>query len=325
MGTVTEAGFEWGTTPSLGRIVQASVSANFTATLSGLASGTVYYYRAYVKIEGTTFTGATASFTSAEGGADPAFPGRTGWAELPVYRTDASFDYVYHMRPDASSVRNYSICYDVSYKCPMWVAYPLHSSYLGSVKRTEAWAYDPEIPRSDQPDLSSSYVTGYSRGHMIASNERTVSKPANEQTFYYSNMAPQIQNGFNGGIWGTLENLCDAVMCSDTLYIVTGSYFANTNTTCKDKNGVTVVVPTDFYKVLARSKSGNTGKPLWQLPADQIICAGFWLEHKSYPSGTSLRGYIKSVAEVEALTGFTFFANVPGMDKTSYNASDWGL
>ena len=32
-----------------------------------------------------------------------------------------------------------------------------------------------------------------------------------------------------------------------------------------------------------------------------------------------------SVAEIERLTGFTFFANVPNAPKDTYNPSDWGL
>lgn len=32
-----------------------------------------------------------------------------------------------------------------------------------------------------------------------------------------------------------------------------------------------------------------------------------------------------SIAELEELTGFTYFPNVPNAPKDSYKASDWGL
>lgn len=102
---------------------------------------------------------------------------------------------------------------------------------------------------------------------MLASNDRQSDRATNGQTFYYTNMSPQIQDRFNASIWAALERNCHNMICSDTLYMVTGAYFENTNTTCEDnpdpdndKPSFTVVVPTHFYKVLIRSKSGNTGR-----------------------------------------------------------------
>ena len=72
-GTVIEVGFRWGTSSgNLNNTVSGTLSENsFSANLTDLSAGTTYYYRAYVKVQGTgdknstvsTFYGSTKSFT----------------------------------------------------------------------------------------------------------------------------------------------------------------------------------------------------------------------------------------------------------------------
>lgn len=260
---------------------------------------------------------------------DPDATRHSGWAELLGEEENADYYYAYYMCADAPSVRNYTVCFSKELCGPIWVAYPMHKYYTdGDVGRNEEWQYGPVVPTSVQPNLKSSYKPSgsYSRGHMLASNDRQSSVAINEQTYYFTNMSPQIQNGFNGGIWATLEVNCHKMICSDTLYMVTGAYFADRNTTCKDNSNPakTVTVPTNFYKVLIRSKAGNTGKPLWELSADEIECAGYWFDHKSY-SGVTPSQFIKSVAWIEQQTGQTFFPNVPQAPKGKLNTSFWKI
>ena len=250
----------------------------------------------------------------------------TGWAELPAIQ-DRPDDYYYaaHYCDGAPGGRNYSVCYSADKRTGIWSAFPLHECYRGSQTRTDAWAYDPIISRSVQPDLiDGSYKPqpGYSKGHLLASNDRTASYAINVQTFYVTNVAPQWQNSFNGGVWSSLEEDCWENICADTLYVVSGVYFANDNTTVTDQSGKTCVVPTNFYRVLMRSKAGDTGKPLWELPADQIQCVGFWFENRAYPSGKPSAN-MTSVAEIERKVEFKFFANVPQAPKDTYDKSDW--
>lgn len=301
-----------------------------SVTVGGLRASTAYVFYCYAVVDGRTFRSEEAAFVTS-GDVPPPAGGvyRTGWAELPVeVEKQGDYYYAYHMRPDGEPGRNYSVCYSADMRCAVWTAMPLHKSFLGEAKRTNAWQYDPVIPRSVQPNLGDSYGGNYSRGHMVASSDRQVNQTINRTTFYYTNMAPQIQNEFNGGIWNDLEGKCQGEwICSDTLYVVTGSYFENSNRTCTDNDGKRVIVPTHFYKVLLRSKSGRTGRPLSQLSADELICTGFWLEHstKYGTKGKISAQYMMSVSEIEAKTGFRFFTNVPNAPKGSYSSRDWGL
>lgn len=310
------------------RAAVSTAAGDKSVALTGLTASTTYTYRLAVEIGDRSYSSATGSFTTASGGGQTGGARYSGWAELPVeVEKSGDYYYAYHMRADSKSVRNYSICYSAAMRCAVWTAAPMHTCYDGSAGRNDSWKYDPIIPQSVQPNLKNSYKGGYSRGHMVASSDRQVSVSTNQQTFYFTNMAPQYQNHFNGGIWEKLEKWCLTQRCSDTLYVVTGAHFANTNRTCSDKSGATVVVPTHFYKLLMRSKSGNTRKPLWELPSDQIECVGFWFEHNESYATTEkpTSKYMKSVAEIERLTGFTFYPNVPNAPKDTFNARDWDM
>ena len=183
------------------------------------------------------------------------------WAELPANKSNANYQYVTHYALLSNqTVRNYSFCYDKSKKAALWVAYPIHSSYLGSLSRSDAWAYDPIIPIANQPNLERSYKSPYDRGHQLPSADRLANYELNAQTFYFTNMTPQL-NRLNQDMWANLELKVRQNSCSDTLYVVTGAFFDNNNTTT-DGAGNTVALPSNYFKVLLRTKSGNTGKAI---------------------------------------------------------------
>ena len=181
-----------------------------------------------------------------------------------------------------------------------------------SVGRTNAWSYDPNvqppaIPESAQQYVEQGYGTGLARGHQCPSADRYSTVPTNEQTFYATNMMPQ--NGdFNSGIWGTLESKVRENMVRDTLYVVTGTFFGDGRTTT-DRRGNRIGLPSNCWKVLLRTRRGNTGKPVAECSADELIGIGFWFANdRSNPS--SLRQCARSIAQIEELTGFTFFRNL---------------
>ena len=245
-----------------------------------------------------------------------------GWAELPAEENNSDYYYAYHMIPDKGNgkVRNFAVCYSKELGCPVWVASPMHSYYTAkNTSRSDAYGPDPVIPASIQVHKRD----GYTRGHMLGSSDRLVSRGANEQAFYYSNIAPQLSSGFNtgGGVWNNLEEYCDGLLCADTLYMVNGCYWENYN---KKSSGT--VIPTHYYKVLLRTKNGNSGKWVVNCSASELKCVVFMVEHNSNQHKVEPhRGMMMSVAELERMTGHTFFPNVPNAPKDTFNASDWGM
>ncbi len=238
----------------------------------------------------------------------------TRWAETPLITesqlSQSNIKYITHYTGETYTnstlsgikIRNYSMLYDTNLKMAYWVAYPLCSWYLGETGRTDAWDYDPELTESLQPNLGKG-INGYDRGHQIPSGDRTRSRSINEQTFYYTNMTPQIGSKMNQTIWADLEKAVRGwSSATDTLYVITGAMpTTTTDKTIKyvqDNSGKNMAVPKYYFKVLARKVSG------------QYQTVGYKLDNTSYSDRNYNIGLV-SVKELEEMTGFTFFPDVP--------------
>ena len=272
------------------------------------------------------------------------------WAESPLLidedkdgrvDMDESLYYASHYTdlkgPLGNGARNYTVCYSAEHHCPVWVAAPRHNMYQVEVSdRTNAYGKDPKIPASIQYN-SKSTGGGCNKGHMLGSRERGASVKTNQQVFYYTNIAPQLSAGFNtgGGGWNTLEDYVDTQVCSDTLYVVIGAYFEKYT----DGYGETVspktisfggrndvTCPTMFYYALLRTKSGNSRKSVMNCSASELQCVAFVRSHTNDHKGQKVTSReMMSISDLEKITGFTYFVNVPNAPKDSFNPSDWDL
>ena len=271
----------------------------------------------------------------------PSKKGRySGWAELPAERKAKELYYAYHTisEEDASDPRrNYTVCFNSMMHCPAWVAFVLHPSFTGETKRVDNYQYDPQLPVNIQPQLKRSYGGDYSRGHLLGSAERNTSRAANDQTFYVSNIAPQIRIGFNsaGGAWNNLESFVDKQVCSDTLYVVTGCIFGEFTdtdgeviapaTTINRNDEKEIGIPTAYYKALLRTRKGDSGKSVAKCKASELKCAAFIVGHRPAKGRKPSTREMITIEELERLTGEEFFVNVKHAPKQQANAADWGL
>lgn len=239
----------------------------------------------------------------------------TRWTETPLITESqlakSNLKYITHYTGETYTnstlngikIRNYSMLYDTNLKMAYWVAYPLCSWYLGETGRTDAWDYDPELTESLQPNLGKG-INGYDRGHQIPSGDRTRSRSINEQTFYYTNMTPQVGPKMNQAIWADLENAVRGwSSATDTLYVITGAMpTTTTDKTIKyvqDNSGKNMAVPKFYFKVLARKVN------------EQYQTVAYKLDNTSYNSDENYNIGLVSVKELEEMTGFTFFPDVP--------------
>ena len=147
----------------------------------------------------------------------------------------------------------------------------------------------------------------------------------NSQTYYVTNSTPQIQNGFNVGIWNSLENAVrNEIPANDTLYVTTGPAFQKAGEAEKDVIWITpqndtkqCPVPNYYWKVVLKVKRDVNGT------VTSAKSIGFWFEHKVY-SADSYLNYAVSVDDIEQWTGFDFFVNLPDSIESSAEAnSNW--
>ena len=183
------------------------------------------------------------------------------------------------------------------------------------------------------------------KGHLMRSAERGCGDKNNPidlnvQTFYPTNIAPEFyQNSTkDDSHWEMIENILpNKWRCNDTIYVVAGCYYGDESWKLKDacnwgktsSKSKDCVMPTARYKIVMRTKNGNTGKPIWQCSADEVMAIGFWFPQNftgAYLSSLpALKDYIFSVSDIEKKIGneFSFFPLAPAGVKDQYNIDDW--
>lgn len=245
----------------------------------------------------------------------------------------------HYVTMDGVQILNYALEWDNTKRHANWVAFTFDTTTSAdNVKRTNAWSADPKLPTEMQVQESDHKNDGFDRGHLCASEDRVYLKEANKQTFYYSNISPQLKD-FNGGFWRKLEtrvqtwgrSTADGVY--DKVYVTKGGTlnkllknFKGTTvdggTPTTDANGFTIhglACPEYYFMAVLSQKD------------DVFHAIAFLVPHKEgmteNPSSDELKEYVVSVDKLEEETGIDFFCNLPDVleneVEAACNLNDW--
>lgn len=196
----------------------------------------------------------------------------------------------------------YVVSFDGARKNPRWTSWELTSAWLGSTSRSLAFFADPmlspSIPQAKQSDYTNS---GFSRGHLCPSADRTDSVADNEATFEFTNVVPQT-TASNTGPWEDLERQERALATAGHhLFIVAGSRYESDQTI-----GAGVSVPTSMFKVVV-VMDGDAPRPSDVTAATRVIAVDI-------PNTTTVQGtytdFLTSFGQLETETGLHFMADV---------------
>ncbi|MGI8787152.1 MAG: DNA/RNA non-specific endonuclease [Pyrinomonadaceae bacterium] len=198
----------------------------------------------------------------------------------------------------------YTLSYNRDKGEPNWVAWRLDSTWIGNASRQDDYRPDPALPAEWYHVQPSDYSgSGYDRGHMCPSGDRTRSVADNSATFLLTNFLPQLAAN-NQGPWNDFENYCRSLaQTGNELYIVSGGA-GNAGTIA---NGH-VVVPQVTWKVVVVLPNGTNDL---QRVTKATRTIAIIVPNQPPLNGTPWRNYRVSVDAVEALTGYNFFSNVP--------------
>jgi endonuclease G len=207
----------------------------------------------------------------------------------------------------------YAVSYYRDKGRPNWVSWHLASSWLGSTPRQDDFRNDTTLPAGWYQVQGTDYSgSGFDRGHHCPSADRTLTVADNSSTFLMTNMMPQAPDN-NQGPWANMENYLRTLVSSgNELYIImggsgSGGTGSNGGTTTTIANGH-VAVPSQVWKVVIVLPSGtndvsrvttSTRTIAVIMPNTQGIRTADW------------KTYRVSVDQVETLTGYNFFSNVP--------------
>ncbi|WP_243462482.1 DNA/RNA non-specific endonuclease [Bacteroides stercorirosoris] len=242
----------------------------------------------------------------------------------------------------AEQVLNFSLEYIASKKHSAWVAFsfdPVTSQ--DNIKRTNEWNQDdPNIDNSVEVTESMHKSDGYDKGHICASEDRVYSVSANKQTFYYSNISPQI-GSFNQKYWAALEKQVQTWGRStingtyDKLYVVKGGttnrlltnftgvkkandgLYPTTNAAGLTPGGL--ICPSYYYMALLSEKAGVYHAIAFLVPHSELL--------PEKPDKDEFMAYAVSIENLEYETGIDFFCNLPNEVEKKveavYSEEDW--
>jgi endonuclease G, mitochondrial len=202
---------------------------------------------------------------------------------------DTTFEVIRH--------KYYSLGYNENREQPNWVTYRLTKSMIlnKSVGRSNNFREDPMVT-SGSATLADYRKSNYDRGHLCPAAAMRFSKTAMSETFYMSNMSPQVPE-FNRGIWKKLEEKVRKwTVNNGELDVVTGPVFYKSKKH-KEIGADGVDVPDAYFKVILDYK-----KP-------HVKAIGFLLPNTG--SNGALSNYAYPVDNIERITGFDFFATLP--------------
>jgi endonuclease G len=230
---------------------------------------------------------------------------------------------VHTVTVDGEEVMNLAIEWNDNYKHAQWVAFTFDkiTAFDANIGRTDAWASDALLPESMRVDNSYHTSDGFDRGHLCASEDRQYLKEANQQTFLYSNMSPQMSS-FNSGVWAKMEAQVQSwgqsvnSLTYDEIYVAKGGTLNNllksyTGTKksgdglypTTDASGFTtkgLACPAYYYMAILAKKGTEYQAIAFLVPHDETIAAS-----------TDYSQYVVTIDKLEEATGVDFFCNLP--------------
>lgn len=204
---------------------------------------------------------------------------------------------------------------------PNWVSWYLSSAWVGSTPRQDNFRPDTSLPSGWYQVGNTDYTgSGFDRGHLCPSADRTLTVTDNSATFFMTNMMPQAADN-NQGPWANLENYCRTLInAGNELYIIAGSYGTGgtgLNGTFNTIAGGKVTVPNRTWKVIVVLPTG-TNDVSRVSSSTRIIAIDM-------PNAQGIRNnswgtYRVSVDFIETKTGYNILSALPESVQTVVEA-----
>jgi len=187
----------------------------------------------------------------------------------------------------------YELLYRPEFKTAYWSAEHIEAHEVkGNLNRGDKFRPDPMLPNALEAQLSDYSNSGYARGHLSPAGNFQDSPVENDESFYLSNMIPQVQRCNNSGVWSQIERVVrDWAAGYGELYVVTGPLYTGEPRTI----GRGVRVPDGLFKVVYNPK---LNQKLGFVVPNTELC-----QRKP-------RDFFTPVAEIEEFARMAFFPRV---------------
>jgi len=205
----------------------------------------------------------------------------------------------YPLSPDGNKQivqhKAYTICYNEDEEQPWWAIYLLTKSMVVNQRAQRQNNFKPDPYVLTGSSVPEDYKhSGYDRGHMVPAADMAWDKDAMSESFYMSNMSPQLPE-LNRGIWKTLEeHVRDLAVKDDSIVVIVGpSKYGSKEIGTKNRIGV----PKYYFKIIINLTS----------PEHEIFC--YYIPNSGFES-LDLEGYQISLGGLEDSTCMKFFGGL---------------
>lgn len=191
------------------------------------------------------------------------------------------------------------LSYNLSTNCPNWVAWDLteKEAYSTQFKRSNDFRGDTMIPQLHRVEGYDYKQTGFDRGHMCPAGDMKWNADAMSECFLMSNICPQIPV-LNQQWWEHLESACRRWASQEgCVYICCGPIYDKQSEAHYLGEEVKIRIPDAFFKVVVSLQQGKE--------------KGIGFYYRNNDLRQTMEDAALSIDEVEKLTGYDFFAELP--------------
>ncbi|NEQ51780.1 MAG: DNA/RNA non-specific endonuclease [Leptolyngbya sp. SIO3F4] len=197
----------------------------------------------------------------------------------------------------------YVLAYSQSHGSLRWASWILNYNWVGKTERQNNFRPDGILPKGTYQVTPGDYSnSGYDRGHMVPSADRTATERDNSATFLMTNIFPQTAAN-NRGPWRELENYCRDLVYQQgkALYIIGGVY-GQKKPIAKER----VIPPSRIWKVVVIFDQDTTIDNVTY--STEIIAVDI-------PNSTQVneqwQTYQTSIDRIELATGYDLLSDIP--------------
>ncbi|XP_006749392.1 endonuclease G, mitochondrial [Leptonychotes weddellii] len=206
------------------------------------------------------------------------------------------------------SRESYVLCYDPRTRGALWVVEQLRPERLrgDGDRRSCDFREDDSVHAYHRATNADYRGSGFDRGHLAAAANHRWSQKAVEDTFYLSNVAPQVPH-LNQNAWNNLEKYSRSLTRTyQNVYVCTGPLFLP-RTEADGKSYVKyqvigknhVAVPTHFFKVLILEAAGG-----------QIELRSYVMPNAPVDEVVPLERFLVPIESIERASGLLFVPNI---------------
>lgn len=206
----------------------------------------------------------------------------------------------------------YVISYNDNTHQANWVGWSYSLADDGNQARTDAWAKEELLPAGYLQIGTATFGTGWDRGHMTPSADRTKDLTNNQVTFRMSNIIPQASQN-NQGLWANFEDYCRTMAADgDEVVIISGpAQFSGSRLNNQ------MSIPGSVWKIAVEIPNATSATPAHQRITTSARVIALLTPNTSTGLGP-WQSYITSVEAIEDVTGFNFFDAITNQSTAIY-------